>query len=50
LRGLFFPPDRSLGVALAKQAVLLLDGASGKELARLSDFVNPAAIAFANPR
>ncbi len=50
LRGLFLPPDRSVGIALAKQVVLLLDGASGRELARLSDFVTPAAIAFANPR
>jgi DNA-binding beta-propeller fold protein YncE len=46
LRGLFFAPDRSVAVALAKQAVLALDGATGKELARLTDFVSPDAIVF----
>lgn len=46
LRGLFFPPDRSVAVALAQKAVLLFDGATGKPLARLSDFVSPDAIAF----
>jgi DNA-binding beta-propeller fold protein YncE len=46
LRGLFFPPDRSVAVALARQVVLVLDGASGKELARLADFVAPVAVAF----
>jgi DNA-binding beta-propeller fold protein YncE len=50
LRGLFFPPDRSVGVALARQKVLVLDGASGKELARLSDFVSPDAIVFETGR
>jgi DNA-binding beta-propeller fold protein YncE len=48
LRGLFFPPDRSIAVALARQAVLLLDGASGQPLARLTDFQGPDAIAFAS--
>ncbi len=46
LRGLFFPPDRSVAVALARQAALLLDGTTGKPLARLSDFQSPDAIAF----
>jgi DNA-binding beta-propeller fold protein YncE len=46
LRGLFSPPDRSIAVALAKQVVLVLDGATGKPLARLVDFVSPDAIAF----
>jgi hypothetical protein len=50
LRGLFFPPDRSVGMTLAKQVVLVLDGATGKELARLTDFVSPDAIAFENAR
>ena len=50
LRGLFFPPDRSVAVALARQVVLVLDGASGKELARLSDFASPDAIVFESPR
>jgi len=50
LRGLFFAPDRSVGIALAKQVVLVLDGATGKELARLSDFTSPDAIAFEGAR
>lgn len=50
LRGLFFPPDRSLGVALAKRMVLVLDGATGQPLARLPDFVGPQAIAFDGAR
>jgi DNA-binding beta-propeller fold protein YncE len=48
LRGLYFAPDRSVAVALAKGIVLVLDGASGSELARLSDFTSPDAIAFAS--
>src|SRR4029453_1374415 len=44
LRGLFFSKDRSVAIALAKQAVLVLDGANGKELARLADLARPAAI------
>jgi YVTN family beta-propeller protein len=47
LRGLVRSPDGSVAVALAKQVVLVLDGASGKQLARLTDFVSPDAIAFA---
>ena len=50
LRGLYFPPDRSLAVALAKQVVLVLDGTSGQELARLTDFASPDAIAFEGTR
>jgi DNA-binding beta-propeller fold protein YncE len=50
LRGLFFSPDRTLAVALAKQVVLVLDGTTGKELARLEDFSSPNAIAFDEPR
>jgi DNA-binding beta-propeller fold protein YncE len=46
LRGLFFTKDRSLGIALAKQVVLVLDGASGKELARLTGFTSADAIAL----
>jgi DNA-binding beta-propeller fold protein YncE len=46
LRGLFFPKDRSVAVALAKGAVLVLDGTTGKELARHPDFVSPDAIVF----
>jgi len=50
LRGVFFPPDRSVAVALAKQAVLVLDGRSGKELARLTGFTSLDAIAFEGVR
>ncbi|HSD66884.1 MAG TPA: hypothetical protein VLF95_09295 [Vicinamibacteria bacterium] len=46
LRGLFLSPDRSVAVALAKQVVLVLDGSTGKELARLAGFVSPDAIVF----
>jgi DNA-binding beta-propeller fold protein YncE len=49
LRGLFFAPDRSVALALAKRAVLVLDGASGKPLARDADFVSADAIAFELP-
>ena len=50
LRGLYFPPDRSLAVALAKQVVLVLDGTSGQELARLTDLAVPVAVAFDTAR
>jgi DNA-binding beta-propeller fold protein YncE len=50
LRGLHFAPDRSVAVALAKQAVVVLDGTTGQELARLTDLVKPGAIAFAEAR
>jgi DNA-binding beta-propeller fold protein YncE len=46
LRGLFMSPDHSVAVALAKQVVLVLDGSTGKELARLTDFTSPDAIVF----
>ena len=46
LRGLFFPKDRSVAIALAKQTVLVLDGTTGKELARLTDLASPDAIVF----
>jgi DNA-binding beta-propeller fold protein YncE len=50
LRGLWRSPDRSLAVALAKQVVLVLDGTTGKPLARLTDFVGPDVIAFEKTR
>jgi DNA-binding beta-propeller fold protein YncE len=50
LRGLFFPQDRSVAVALAKQTVVVLDGATGKELARPIGFVSPDAIVFHGAR
>ena len=46
LRRLFFTRDRSLAIALAKQTVVVLDGASGKELARLTGFTSADAIAL----
>jgi hypothetical protein len=46
LRRLFFTRDRSLAVALAKQVVVVLDGASGKELARHTAFASADAIAL----
>jgi hypothetical protein len=50
LRGLFFAKDRSVAVALAKSTVLVLDGATGKELARPQGFVSPSAIVFQGAR
>jgi hypothetical protein len=47
LRGLLPSPDGAFAVALAERTVLILDGATGKERARLTDFVNPTRIAFA---
>ena len=47
LRGLVTTPDGAFAVALAERTVLILDGATGKERARLTDFVNPTRIVFA---
>jgi len=47
LRGLAPSPDGAFAVALAEHTVLILDGATGKERARLTDFVNPTRIVFA---
>ena len=46
LRGLLPSPDRACAVALADRTVLILDGATGKERARLTDFDDPIRIAF----
>lgn len=46
LRGLFFPKDRSVAIALAKGVVLVRGGTTGKERARHPDFVSPDAIVF----
>jgi len=46
LRGRHFSPDRSLAVALARRAVVVLDGATGRELARLGDVGSPDAVVF----
>jgi hypothetical protein len=50
LRGLFRTPDGSKAAALARQLVLVLHGATGRELARLPDFVSPDAIVFGRAR
>lgn len=47
LRGLRPSPDGACAVALAERAVLILDGATGKERARLTEFVKPTRVAFA---
>jgi DNA-binding beta-propeller fold protein YncE len=47
LRGLVRTPDGAIAVALAEHTVLILDGATGKERARLTDFVNLTRIVFA---
>ncbi len=47
LRGLLRSPDGAFAVALAERTVLILDGATGKERARLTDLVQPIRIAFA---
>jgi hypothetical protein len=40
-------PGGAFAVILAERTVLILDGATGKERARLTDFVNPMRIEFA---
>jgi DNA-binding beta-propeller fold protein YncE len=47
LRGLSPSPDGAFAVALAERTVVILDGATGKERARLTDFVKPTRVAFA---
>ena len=47
LRGLVRTPDGAFAVALAERTVLILDGATGTERARLTDFVNPTRMVFA---
>ncbi len=47
LRGLLPSPDGAFAVALAKGTVSILDGGTGQERARLTDFVNPIRLAFA---
>lgn len=46
LRGLLRSPDGAFAVALAERTVLILDGTTGRERARLTDFVDPMRIAF----
>jgi DNA-binding beta-propeller fold protein YncE len=46
LRGFFPSPDGAVAVALAKQTVVVFDGATGKEISRPSGFATPAAIVF----
>jgi hypothetical protein len=47
LQGLRSSPDGAFGVVLAERTLLILDGATGKQRSRLSDFVKPTRIAFA---
>jgi hypothetical protein len=49
LRGLVTAPDGAFAVALAERTVLVLDGATGKERARFTDFVDPAGVDFGPP-
>ncbi len=49
LRGLFLSPDGAYAVAPADRTVLCLDGATGKVLARLTDFVKPEVVVFDPP-
>jgi YVTN family beta-propeller protein len=46
LRGVVRSPDGAFAVVLAERTVLILDGATGKERARLAGFVSPTRIAF----
>ena len=47
LMGLWSSPDRATAVALAERSVVILDGLTGKVRARLTGFVKPTRIAFA---
>ena len=46
LHGLAVSPDGKHAVAAAKRLVLCLDGVTGQELARLTDFVDPVDVVF----
>ena len=48
LRGMLVSPDGAFAVSLAERTVLILDGATGKERARLTDFVKPIRVSFGN--
>jgi DNA-binding beta-propeller fold protein YncE len=49
LRGVFSSPDGLYAVAAADKAVAVLDGSTGKVRARLTDFVKPDVVLFAEP-
>jgi DNA-binding beta-propeller fold protein YncE len=49
LRGLAVSPDGTRAVALAKHVVVCVDGLTGKELARVTDFVGPSDVVFESP-
>lgn len=49
LVGLAVTPDGAHAVAVAKRIVVVLDGATGKEVARLTDFVAPSDVVFGGP-
>jgi hypothetical protein len=46
LQGLAVSPDGAHAVALAKRVVVLIDGVSGKETARLTDLLGPRDVVF----
>jgi DNA-binding beta-propeller fold protein YncE len=46
LQGLAVSPDGAHALALAKRVVVLVDGATGKEAARLTDFLSPSDLVF----
>jgi hypothetical protein len=46
LSGVVVAPDGSAAVALGERSLLILDGATGKERARLTDLVRPSRIVF----
>jgi hypothetical protein len=47
LLGMATSHDGAFTVALAERTVLVFDGATGKERARLTDFAKPIRVAFA---
>ena len=49
LRGLAVSTDGAHAVALAKRAVLCLDGATGTVLAKLEEFADPSDVLFDSP-
>jgi DNA-binding beta-propeller fold protein YncE len=50
LQGLAVSPDGAHAVALAKRVVVLVDGATGKEAARLTDLLSPSDVVFDSVR
>jgi DNA-binding beta-propeller fold protein YncE len=50
LQGLAVSPDGAHALALAKRVVVLVDGATGKEAARLTDLLSPRDVVFDSVR